>query len=25
MGLSLPALPRRTVVLKAECDASQVA
>ena len=25
MRLSLPALPRRTVVLKAECDASQVA
>jgi hypothetical protein len=25
MGLRLPALPRRTVVLKAECDASQVA
>lgn len=23
MGLGLPALPRRTVVLKAECDASQ--
>jgi hypothetical protein len=24
MRLGLPALPRRTVVLKAECDASQV-